>query len=219
MPQGLVDKGAISQKILTMPMVYIAGPYSAPDPIQMFHNIKAGIRVFVSLLLRGSAPFCPFLDFQALICELGKQIDIDRLYNYSLAMLTRADAVYLLDGWENSVGATREVELAKQLQITTTTELLDFTNSDNWPNRSLAMSLVPHAWRRLTWNLYEGAHKHGIKGKWGNNPQKYDDKLMRHREKRESGKITDKEGIYHGPAVAWNALVVEELRIKKKARE
>lgn len=41
----------------------------------------------------------------------------DQYLQITLAMLAQADAVFLLNGWENSVGATREFDRADELGL------------------------------------------------------------------------------------------------------
>ena len=96
--------------------VYIAGPYTADNPLLVFRNIKNGQYAARKVLDSGSAPFCPFLDYQLLLQD-GKEVDIQTLYDYSLSFLEVCDIVLMLPGFENSRGCKGEIEHAAKHNI------------------------------------------------------------------------------------------------------
>jgi len=101
--------------------VYIAGPYSADNPIDMLNNMRAGMRAATELMQHGNiAPFCPFLDyhFQLQLRE-GESLSVEGYYRYSMAWLEVSDAMLLLEGWGNSKGAKEEFWKAKHLRMPT----------------------------------------------------------------------------------------------------
>lgn len=92
------------------PLVYIAGPYSHPDPIV---NSRETILAADRLLLEGLVtPLVPHL---SLIWHLVSPKPVDDWYAYDLELLARCDALLRLPG--DSVGADAEVEEATRLGI------------------------------------------------------------------------------------------------------
>lgn len=97
-----------------MKRVYVAGKYNDKDVISVLRNMRKGINASVDLLIRGYAPFCPWLDFQF---GLNNELSIELYKEYSMAWLRVSDAVLMVDGWENSKGAIAEKEEAERLGI------------------------------------------------------------------------------------------------------
>jgi hypothetical protein len=89
--------------------VYIAGPYTKPDPEA---NTKRAIEAGNKLLDAGFAPFCPHLSHY---WHLQTPRDYEDWMAIDLAWLPMADAVVRLPG--ESSGADREVVLAHTLAI------------------------------------------------------------------------------------------------------
>jgi hypothetical protein len=91
------------------PLVYIAGPYTHPDPLV---NTRRMIRVADALLRLPVTPFVPHL-------SLAWQLVRPRSYHfwlaYDLQLLVRSDAVLRVPG--DSMGADAEVTQARQLRI------------------------------------------------------------------------------------------------------
>ena len=94
--------------------VYIAGPYNAHSIIKVLNNIRVGINMAVVLLQAGFAPFCPFLDFQF---QLQAELTVKQFKAFSMAWVEVSDAIFMLDGWEQSAGAIAEKEEAERLDI------------------------------------------------------------------------------------------------------
>ena len=90
---------------MTRPLVYLAGPYTNPDPVHNTHNtIKHATRLYESGL------YVPVVPHLSLLWHLVEPRPIDFWYQYDLAILARCDAVYRLQG--PSVGADAEVKAA-----------------------------------------------------------------------------------------------------------
>jgi len=88
------------------PLVYVAGPYTLPDPVENAHH---AIRFASELLDEGLVtPFVPHL---TLLWHLVAPRDVDFWYDYDIAMLAKCDAIFRLPG--ESVGADREVNYAR----------------------------------------------------------------------------------------------------------
>lgn len=98
--------------------VYVAGAYSANNPISIFDNMRKGMRLATEVLLAGCAPFCPWLDFHfQLMLRPGEELDVQDYYEYSLAWLSVSDALLLVPAWEKSIGTARELDIASKLGI------------------------------------------------------------------------------------------------------
>jgi hypothetical protein len=98
--------------------VYVAGAYSADNVLDIFENMRKGIKVSTRLLLDGFAPFCPWLDYQySLMLKDGEKISIETYYNYCIEWLKVSDIIFLVAGWGSSKGTKKEIEIAKELNI------------------------------------------------------------------------------------------------------
>lgn len=87
------------------PVVFIAGPMSGyKDLNRSEFNTEAGI-----LEERGFTVLNP--------ATLPDGLRHDQYLQITLAMLAQADAVFLLNGWEKSAGATREFDRADELGL------------------------------------------------------------------------------------------------------
>lgn len=91
--------------------VYIAGPYTNPDPVV---NTRDAINIGMDLYEAGLAyPVIPHVTM--FVHFLRPQTDIEFWYKYDLFALERCDAVYRFPG--ASSGADREVAHADSLGI------------------------------------------------------------------------------------------------------
>ena len=92
------------------PLVYLAGPFSQPDPL---HNTHRAIEAAECLLSEGlCTPFVPHL---TALWHIVKPHPIDFWYEYDLVLLERCDAVLRLPG--ESIGADREVRHAIEIGL------------------------------------------------------------------------------------------------------
>jgi len=94
-----------------MKLIYIAGPFRAPDHWQIHQNVLDAERVAKRLIGEGYAVICPHK-----MTENMQQAYPDHVFlNMCLELVRRADIIYLLEGWQTSQGSRMELELAMQL--------------------------------------------------------------------------------------------------------
>ena len=91
-------------------IVYVAGPYRADTIAGVRRNIERARAVAEELWAMGYPTICPHLNtaFMDGLAEDGDFLDGD------LLILKRCDAVVLVDGYEDSIGAMAEVKCAAQ---------------------------------------------------------------------------------------------------------
>ena len=92
------------------PLVYIAGPYSSPDPVWNTHNT-----IGIAGQLADEGLVTPVVPHLTLLWHAVQPRSIDFWYEYDLAVLARCDAVLRLPG--ASTGADRETDFAESLGI------------------------------------------------------------------------------------------------------
>lgn len=100
-----------------MSIIYVAGPYSAGNVIDVLKNIGRGQQVCAHLFNCGFNPFCPWHDHHFITDNPDCDADVDRFYEYSIEFLKVSDAVFLVQGWEESKGTKKEIEIARSFEI------------------------------------------------------------------------------------------------------
>lgn len=98
-----------------MPILYIAGPYSAPTKTKRDHNIAAAQNAALQAWANGWTAICPHLN----TARFDDHLDLDngRYIQGDLEIIhrldpARGDALYLLPGWDESRGANAEFHRA-----------------------------------------------------------------------------------------------------------
>lgn len=103
--------------------VYVAGPYSDSNVLNVLKNIGRGQMYANALLQLGFAPFCPWLDKEYVIGNWTHKWDVEAFYKYSIAWLEVSDCVFVVPDHhdmkrhKDSYGTRLEIERAKQLNI------------------------------------------------------------------------------------------------------
>jgi hypothetical protein len=90
-------------------IIYIAGRYRGDKSVNALNFQDAARRIFTA----GHMPLNPIANTVYLDGEFSDDDFISR----DLLLVGRCDGVYLLQGWETSVGARRELEHAMSLEI------------------------------------------------------------------------------------------------------
>lgn len=91
-------------------MVYIASPYSFPDPVENSH-----IAIQAAERLEATGVITPVVPHLSLLWHLVAPHDVDFWYSYDLALLWVCDAILRLPG--KSTGADNEVAFAEEHAI------------------------------------------------------------------------------------------------------
>lgn len=100
-----------------MKRIYIAGPYSADNVMDVLHNIRKGIEMSYKVFQLGFAPFSPWLDYHFVLMDKDNALTISDFYEYSLVWLEVSDAMFLVEGWHHSKGTLKEIEFATKKGI------------------------------------------------------------------------------------------------------
>lgn len=95
---------------MSRPVVYLAGPYTHPDPVT---TTRRALGVGASLM--DDRRCWPLVPHQSLVFDLLHPRPVGDWYALDLALLERCDAVYRLLG--ESTGADREVQHARRLGL------------------------------------------------------------------------------------------------------
>ena len=97
-------------------MIYLASPYSHPDPCVREARFHATCQAAARLIRAGCFVFSPIAHSHALV-EHGLPHDWQFWRRYDVAHLERCDEllVLALDGWRESVGVQTEMAIAREL--------------------------------------------------------------------------------------------------------
>lgn len=91
-----------------MKLIYVAGPYRAPTPNGVHVNIQRARRAAVKLWNEGWVVLCPHMNS----ANMEGLDDHEMFLQGDIVMLLRCDAIYMLKGFESSLGATEELRVA-----------------------------------------------------------------------------------------------------------
>lgn len=101
-------------------LIYLAGPFSHPDPKVMEEREKAHCECAVNLKSQGISVYCPIAETVSLAKHgnlAGTSWEVWR--EHDLNLLRRCDIIYVMqiDGWKQSVGVRGEVKFALKNRI------------------------------------------------------------------------------------------------------
>lgn len=94
-------------------VLYLAGPFRHPKPEMMAAHTLTAQFYATELAKLGVVPYCPHSN----LGHAYGQIDEGTAERINDEFLRRSDALVLLPGWGQSVGARRELEHAKRLGL------------------------------------------------------------------------------------------------------
>jgi len=97
-------------------MIYLASPYSHPDPLVREARFDGACRATADLVHAGRAVFSPIVHGHPLV-RFGLPTDWAFWQRFDTEHLWRCDEVLVLqiDGWRESEGVRAEVELARAM--------------------------------------------------------------------------------------------------------
>jgi hypothetical protein len=93
--------------------IYIAGRYTHTTEEERRQYVEAGKLAILQLMKKGHTPICTFSMTDGLEHN-NMGLHYDDFMNLSLEWLLNCQAVYMLEGWEQSNGARIERELAEK---------------------------------------------------------------------------------------------------------
>ncbi|WP_146429785.1 DUF1937 family protein [Blastopirellula retiformator] len=96
-----------------MKVVYVAGPYRAESEYGVLVNIQKAERLALRVWLAGAACICPHKN----TAFFGGATHDNVWLEGDKEMIKRCDAIVCTEGWESSIGACGEVDLARTLGI------------------------------------------------------------------------------------------------------
>lgn len=98
-------------------MIYLASPYSHPDPRIMHARYLAAEAACVDLLRRREWVYSPIVHCHQMALNHELPTDAGYWRDYNQAMLDKSDqlVVLCLDGWRASVGVIGEMQMWREL--------------------------------------------------------------------------------------------------------
>lgn len=100
-------------------MIYLASPYTHPDPAVQQMRYEQAMAAQVQLLLRGFHVYSPIVACHPMALAYELPTDAWWWLHYNNDMIHRCRSVYVLrlDGWEQSVGVAEEIKYAEANKI------------------------------------------------------------------------------------------------------
>lgn len=99
-------------------MIYVAAPYTHPDPAVVKQRMLDFAATMAELIRQGEHPVSPLMNhFLVDYVETDFPLSWDYWREYSYALLSVSKALYVIkmDGWEQSTGVQAEIEMATGL--------------------------------------------------------------------------------------------------------
>jgi hypothetical protein len=107
--------------LVAVSYIYLASPYSHPDPAVREKRFEDACRKMAQYVNRGIPVFAPIVHTHPVADHLppDKRMDFDLWMKMDLPILRMASELHILsiEGWRASRGVTRETEYAMQLGI------------------------------------------------------------------------------------------------------
>lgn len=100
-------------------MLYLASPYSHPDPLIRKTRFLLAEQVTAQLLIRRQWVYSPIVHCHELAMRHELPGDFEFWRDYNFAMLRRCERliVLVIPGWSDSAGVKGEMELARTLRM------------------------------------------------------------------------------------------------------
>lgn len=96
-------------------MIYLASPYSSPDPLIVKTRFLLAQQVTALMLQQGIYVYSPIVHCHEVSMAYSLPGDFAFWQGYNIDMLRRADALYILaiPGWKESTGVQEEIRFAR----------------------------------------------------------------------------------------------------------
>jgi hypothetical protein len=100
-------------------LIYLGCPYSHPNPHVKTQRFEAVTKVASKMMAKGEFVFSPISHTHpiAMVGNLPGGWEFWKAYDEIYLRMSRKMIVLMLDGWQESVGLTAEIELSKKLGI------------------------------------------------------------------------------------------------------
>lgn len=100
-------------------MIYLASPYSHPDPLVMKTRFLLAQQATAAMIFEGKFVYSPIVHCHELAQAYQLPKDFDFWRRYNIDMLRRADAFRILKipGWDESKGVCPEGDIAVALDL------------------------------------------------------------------------------------------------------
>ncbi len=99
-----------------MRVIYVAGPYRGKDEFAVWENVQKARKAAIELWKRGWAVICPHAN-TAHFEHFGRGLPDTTWLEGDLEIVSRCDAIFLVEGWEKSRGAAAEKVAAETLNL------------------------------------------------------------------------------------------------------
>lgn len=101
-------------------MIYLASPYSHPDPAVEHSRYDQACKAAAHFIKRGYPVISPIAHSHVLHVTYGCGGDWETWAEIDRALVAASDEMWVLklDGWKDSVGIWKEIDLAEGLGIT-----------------------------------------------------------------------------------------------------
>ena len=104
-----------------MKLIFVSGPYQGKTINETFDNIIKARAAAYKLWQQGYAVICPHMN-SAFMDGANIDATCQMFYDGDLEMLGRCDAIYMMQGWRESVGSRKEYQQAIELRLEVMTE-------------------------------------------------------------------------------------------------
>jgi hypothetical protein len=103
----------------TRQLTYLAVPYSHPDPAIRLARFKAANIAAGALMQQGEIVFSPISHTHPIAeeCELPKGWEFWQAFDRAYLAQSRRLVVLCIDGWQESVGVSAEILIAKEMGL------------------------------------------------------------------------------------------------------
>lgn len=104
---------------MNRPLVYLAVPYSHPDPKVSLYRFDMVNKAAAELTRQGLTVFSPISQSHPIATSYGLPVDWGFWEKFDRNFLSCCNTLYVLklDGWEKSHGVQSEIAIAKEMGI------------------------------------------------------------------------------------------------------